>query len=514
MAAKLLLCVSAHQATAAIWRQGRLSSLQIFDNGQSGLSAFDAYMHGARGLPVRVMVDTLDEDYRFETLPHVARGDRAQMAQRRLRQLYRATPFAAWAQQERVLGKRKDDRYLFAAITDPEVLNPWIRVIESNRAPISGIHPLPMVTLSMIQRLALKHPNLLIVTRNDAGLRQTFCKHLKFRISRLTAPRDLSTPADAYFAEEIGNTRMYLDALNVTHVDDTVHVLILDHDNSLRGLPEALSRGRPNMHCELMGPDEIARRLSIPSPDLAASNEALHLHLLASSAPNLDLAPPQVEVGFQVYKVRQYVFGAAAALLLAAVIWAGVNEIRTWNVADQIVLLEQQIQQYQSRYKEVTAQFPQTPASAEELRDTVEAAQRIRGALRTPERMLVVISRALDISPDVALRRVDWRYGVPAEAAGDAMPAQGSGSAATGEPREVGVVVAEITRDAQDHRAVLDRIRGFTASLAAYPQVEEVRVLRLPMDITSSSALSGTTAEIVRSPQARFEVAVIFRAGA
>jgi len=512
MAAKLLLYVSAHQATAAICRQGRLSSVQTFDDGQAGLSAFDAYMRGARGLPTRVMIDTLDEDYRFETLPHVARGDRAQMAQRRLRQLYRATPFAAWVQQERVIGKRKDDRYLFAAITDPEVLNPWLRVIEANRAPISGIHPLPMVTLSLIQRLGLKHPNLLIVTRNGAGLRQTFCKHLKFRISRLTAPRDLNTPADAYYAEEIGNTRMYLDALTVTHVDDTVLVLILDHDGSLRGLPDALSRGRPNMHCELIGPDEIARRLSISPTDLTACTDSLHLHLLANSAPNLDLAPPQVEVGFQVYKIRQYVYVAAAGLMFGAILWAAMNEIRAWYVADRIVLLEQQIQQYQLRYKEVTAQFPQTPASAEELRDTVEAAQRIRSALRTPEGMLVVLSRALDVSPDVALRKVDWRYGVQAEAAGDAAaePSRSTGRVL----RQMGVIAAEVTRDTQDHRAVLDRIRAFTASLAANPQVEEVRVLRLPMDITSSSALSGTTAEAARSPQTQFEVAVVFRVGA
>ncbi|MGH8631564.1 MAG: hypothetical protein ACREU7_12495, partial [Burkholderiales bacterium] len=92
--------------------------------------------------------------------------------------------------------------------------------------------------------------------------------------------------------------------------------------------------------------------------------------------------------------------------------------------------------------------------------------------------------------------------------------AQPANTAVRKEPRQVGVIAAEVTRDAQDHRAVLDRIRGFTASLAGNPQVEEVRVLRLPMDITSSSALSGTTAEIVRSPQAQFEVAVIFRAGA
>jgi len=509
MAAKLLLCVSADRATAAIWRQGRLNSIRTFDNSQAGLGAFDTYLRAARGLPVRVMVDTIDEDYRLETLPHVSRGDRAQMAKRRLRQLYRTTPYAAWVQQERVAGKRKDDRYLFTAITNPEVLGPWMRVVEANRAPVAGIHPLPLVTLSLIARLALKHANLLIVTRNGAGLRQTFCKHLKFRISRLTAPRDPSAPADAYYAEEIGNTRMYLDALTVTHVDDTVHVLIVDHDGSLGGLPAALSRGRPNMQCTLMGPEEVARRLSIPPGDLATSADALHLHLLASAAPGLDLAPPQVEVGFQVYRVRQYAYAAAAVVVFGAIVVAVANEIRAWRIADEIVALEQQILQYQQRYKEVTAQFPKTPVSSEELRDTVEAAERIRSELRTPEQMLIVISRALDASPDISLSKVDWRHGSGSQSSGEAgILSQQAGM------RQVGVVSAEVTREAQDHRAVLDRIRGFTASLAAHAQVEEVRVLRMPMDISSASALSGTTAETVQSPQAQFEVAVIFKAGA
>jgi hypothetical protein len=513
MAAKLLLCVSAEGATAAIWRQGRLNSIRTFDNSQAGLGDFDVYLRGARGLPVRVMVDTIDEDYRFETLPHVSRRDRAQMAQRRLRQLYRATPFAAWAQHEIVVGKRKDDRYLFAAITDPEVLGPWLRLIEGARAPIAGIHPLPMVTLTLIARLGLKQANLLIVTKNGAGLRQTFCRNLKFRISRLTAPRDAAAPADAYYAEEIGNTRMYLDALTVTHVDDTVHVLILDHDGSLGGLSAVLSRDRPNMQCTLIGPEEIAKRLSIPPADLGASADALHLHLLANASPRLDLAPPQAEVGFQVYKLRQYAYAAAAAIFAASIILAVVNEIRAWWIADEIAAFERQILQYQQRYKEVTAQFPKTPVSSEELRDTVEAAQRIRGQLRTPEAMLVAISRALEASPDISLRQVDWRYGDTARPTEGPAPQPASGSQQDAQ-RQVAVVSAEVVRVAQDHRAVLERIRGFTASLASNAKVEEVRVLKLPMDVTSASALSGTTAETARPPEAQFQVLVTFRLGA
>jgi hypothetical protein len=511
MAAILLLCVSADQATAAIWRQRKLSSIQAFEHSQAGLNAFDSYVRGARGLPVRLMVDTIDEDYRFETLPHVARHERAQMARRRLRQIYRTTPYAAWAQQEKILGKRRDDRYLFAAITDPEVLSPWLRVIEANRAPVSGIHPLPMVTLSLISRLALKDANLLIVTKAGAGVRQTFCKDLKFRISRLTAQPESGTPAEDYYAEEIGNTRMYLDALTVTHVDDTVNVLILDHDNSLRDLPAALSRGRPNMKCTLIGPEEVARRLSIPDADLAASAQALHLHLLAKTAPPMDLAPPQVEVGFQIFRARQAVFAAAGFIALAGLIWAGVNEYRAFQTHARTDGLIREAQDYQARYRQVTAQFPKAPVSADELRDTVETAQKIRAAQRTPETMLIEVSKALDAVPDVHLTQVAWLH--------DSMPEGGDASAQSAsapqsrDRRQSGLITAQVVREADDHRAVLTRIRAFTSELAASPLVEEVRVVKLPVDISSAAGLSGSTKRESRPVDAQFQVAIVFRAG-
>jgi hypothetical protein len=126
--------------------------------------------------------------------------------------------------------------------------------------------------------------------------------------------------------------------------------------------------------------------------------------------------------------------------------------------------------------------------------------------------MLIVVSRALDVSPDVSLRQVEWRFGSFSRAQEGAVEPTAS-AAGKAQQRQWGVVSAEVVRVAQDHRAVLERIQGFAASIAGSAQVEEVRVLKLPMDITSASTLSGTTAETARPPQAEFEVLVVFRVG-
>ncbi|MGQ0577350.1 MAG: hypothetical protein ACT4PQ_00395, partial [Betaproteobacteria bacterium] len=245
MAAKLLLCISADQATVAVWQGRRLAGCKRFGNDEAGWAAFSNFLRAARGIPIHIMVDSVDEDYRFETLPHARGRDRVEMVGRKLKQLYHGTSYHSCSLQDRGTGKRKDDRYLFAALTDPDLLSPWLRAVESNGLPVAGVYPLPMVTTSLLELLRLKHTNLLIVTKNTAGVRQTFFKDLKFRISRLTPLRDATGVADQYYADEISNTRMYLDALTVTHVDDTLQLLILDQDDSLAGLPAAIMRGRP-----------------------------------------------------------------------------------------------------------------------------------------------------------------------------------------------------------------------------------------------------------------------------
>jgi hypothetical protein len=202
------------------------------------------------------------------------------MVGRKLRQLYRATPYFSCELQERDARKRRDDRYLFAALTNPDALVPWLRALEAANLPVSGIYPLAVVSVYLIERLKLRQPNLLIISKNSAGLRQTFFKDLKFRISRLTPLGTATEIADQHYADEIGNTRMYLDALNVTHVDDTLEIIILDQDGTLAGLPAAVTRGRPNMHCQYLDADFIRLRFGIQVADLKSSPDVLHLFLL------------------------------------------------------------------------------------------------------------------------------------------------------------------------------------------------------------------------------------------
>jgi len=510
MAARLFACISGNNATIARWRRGRLADLRRFSDDEKGHAAFEAYLRNTPRSTVSIIVDSIDEDYRTETLPHASSGDRAQLISRKLRQLFRSTPYTAAGLQEQKAARRREDQYLFAAITRPEMLTPWLRVLNALRVPITGIYLLPVVTLSAIDRVGIKRPNLLIVSKNESGLRQTFCKNGRMRVSRLTPPRDVSAQSTAFYAEEINSTRMYLDALTVTHVDDIITVLILDHDGSLSGLPDAITRHRPNAECIHLGPSELQTSLGINRFDISSCPDAVHLYLLATSRPVMNLAPSSLMTRLQVHVVGKAIYAASAAVLAIGVLWSLVNAVLIVRADGEVTRLTQQTRNFQTQYQAVTQRFPESPASSELLRDSVEAAKQMDSLRRTPRALMLVLGSVLNGSPDIGLNRVEWIHGNPDTAetglqAVDLAPHLVNGIG------QFGVIGAEVLSYKGDHQAALRNIRAFTQRLAADERVARVDVIRLPLDLDPNAGLNGSTATAQTAQSAPFEIAVVLK---
>ena len=508
MAAKILVCISADGATVAQWQRGALANLRRFSDSEKGWSEFEAHLGRTPKSTISIMVDSIDEDYRTETLPHASGGDRAQLISRKLRQLFRSTPFTAASLQDRSTGKRREDQYLFAAITRPELLAPWLRAVNTLRIPISGIFLLPVVALSVSERLNIKRPNLLVVSKNESGLRQTFCKHDKMRVSRLTPPQEDGTHSAAFYAEEINSTRMYLDALTITHVDDVVTVLVLDHDNSLADLPQAITQDRTNIECVRLGPAELESGLGAKTGDMAQFSDALQLRLLATARPDLNLVPPTMKTRLQVHVLKKIVYAVSAAIVVFGMLWSLANAILMIQADREIARLAEQTQGFQARYQAVTERFPEAPASSEVLRDSVEAAKQINLMRQTPHSFLLALGTAMNQSPNIGLSRIEWIHGSPDVVQTGSQPIDVSAHLVNG-TGQFGIVGAEVLSYQGDHQAALRDIRLFTRQLETDPRVAQVEIIRLPLDLDPNAGLNGSTASQQTSQSAPFEIALI-----
>jgi hypothetical protein len=454
------------------------------------------------------MADTVDEDYRFETLPHASGKDRRDMVERKLKQLYRSTPFYGSSLQDREDSRRRDDRYLFAGLTNPEILNPWLRILSASGLPVAGIFPAPIISLGLVKQLELKDANLLLVSKHEAGVRQTFVKDQRFRISRLTPIRAGGGTIESC-AEEIRNTRMYLDALNVTHVDDVLTVVILDQDGALATLTDSIRRGRRNMKAAYVGPTDIVAKVGVDRAILAASQDALHLFLLGQQkAPDFNLAPPVVTSGYTRHLVSRGMFAASLGVGILAAAWCGLNLYQTMGLKREALSVANETRAEQARYQEMTRSFPPTPVSSDRLQLTVDVAGRIASIARLPDTLFSVVSHTMDRYPDIRLNNVQWKVGRLGLDAGSA-------SALASPLSQFATLQMELTAQPGDIKGALSTINSFVRELGKSDKVAEVKVTKMPLNLASTGSLSGSTANPRREqPQAsQFDVEVTLKPG-
>jgi hypothetical protein len=515
MATRLLVCISAAGVTVALWKGG-LGTCLRFDPDGAGEAEFALLLETLPGVPVLFMVDTVEEDYRLETLPRVRAADRTAMLDRKLRQTYRTSPFvsARLQRRKRVRGQRNDDQFLLAALTETSTVLPWIEIATRLRMPIVGVFAAPTVTPSAVGPLGLTGRAQLIVSRHAAGMRQTFLRDGQFRFSRLTPLRgtnDTSVGGSVGTGAEIINTRMYLNALQATTADEVVDVILLDQDDSLEPLQQTIAGAQVPVRTRRIGRQELARRLKIPLSAFEATPDALPLHLLGRSAPVENLAPAALREGYRIHQAGRWLMGAAAGVAAVGSAWILLDITAARRVEAETTALARETAELQATYAELTRQFPASPAPAQTLKLAVDAFEHLRERARTPEDLFAVVSRRLEGHSTLSLNSIGWRHS-RAPDAGAAFATTSSPPVGEGTPRQFGLLSGEIKPFSGDYRTAVVTIREFSEDLKRDPRVAEVKIIKLPLDDSSRQALSGSTnARVEQQVGAQFEIAVVLR---
>jgi hypothetical protein len=521
VADKLLIAISSQDATAAHWRGGRIVETRTFPDNETGQTGFKDFLAGFSNVPVYFVVDAIEEDYRFETLPHAFGRDRADMVNRKLRQHYRNTPYMSATLLGRDTGKRRDDRYLFSALTNPDLVNDWVQSAVARGLPVGGIYLLPMLSSTLVEKLGVKAPQMLLVFQRVGALRLTFFRDRQFRLSRLTRGEGGRAENRArFFTEEISNTRLYLHALRTMTLDEQLTVVLLDRDDDLEDVAATIRSENPSLECLRIGRGEIASRIGIPD-QLLDTPYAIALSLLGIKVPAGNLAPANTTAGYKRYQARRGIYAGCGALAAAALLWTGLNlynmTMLRWDTEDaarQTALLT-------SQYLEATRQFPQAPASAENLQKAVEIAQRLRDSAHTPQRVMTLVSRALQANPTVVIRDFGWKYGtsnIDAEGGGArdtaaSAPAAPGPAGAASSRKESALIDGEIRPFRGDYRSAIAAINAMAARIAEEPDVAEVQVVKLPLNVNPALQLSGNTAEVAehQAGTAEFKLLVVMK---
>ena len=505
MAAKLLVYISASGAVASRTGGRRISDVHRFANDESGFEAFRQYAAANSSAPAFLLVDAIEEDYRFETLPHASGSDRDQMVERKLRQHYRGSTFSSSQLMGRDSAKRRDDRFLFCALTNPDLITPWLDALTATKHPVGGVFLLPLVMPQLVSALAPKTANLLTVGSLATGIRLSFFREGSFRLSRLSRADTAITGLPRAIFDEISNTRLYLHALRAATLDEPVTVLLLDHANALEPAAQLILAESPALTCRRIDSKELSDKLKISQELIESTPESIYLQLLAGTVPASNLAAPAITAGYRRLRTGQQLFSASAAMAIIGICWAGYNLAQQFSLEAEKEDLVRSTSRVNAEYEAATRQFPSAPTTAENLKRTTELAEKLRAAGKTPASFYAILSRALTPDPDISPVEITWQYSASEIAGTDRGTQSTAGQPPTAPPpapipgvgarKQSGLIAGELRNFKGDYRNAINRINQLAERLRADPAVDQVKVTQLPLNVSPGLALTGSTSE-------------------
>jgi hypothetical protein len=471
-----------------------------FAGDEEGITQFREHLRQRKGALLSLVADVAGEDFHEEQIPSLRGADRQAVVQRRLAQRYRDTRLAAALSLGTLqTAERRNERLLLASFTNTQQLTPWLDAVEEAGARLAGVYSVPLLASPLAACLGVRRGRAFVVTVNRAGVRQCFLEDGRLRFARLERAADMDPRALAMFVRsETLRLAQFLTTLRALPRDGApIHALVVAPAGQRAVFEEALvPDGR--LSFRTVDSTVAARAAGLKRVPEGVGAESIYLHLAANKAPRDQFASRDDRRRYVVWQLQRWIVAAGAFGFAACALFAGTKWLDAMEVRSAALSQATEARRAASEYQRITAAFPVTQTSTDNLRATVVEFTRIAAQTASPESALVHVSRVLEQFPQFEIERLDFSVGRPdardKAVAGVPVPAPAAvpGNKANF-PSDTALRLAISGRvnatERNDYRAITAQVRRFAGALgtAGY----ELARTELPFDITSEGTLTG-----------------------
>ena len=479
--ARLLLCISA--SSFSLYRSewnGLQLMRQLAPMDTAGLRES---LSGRRGALVRVVADLAGEDFHEDQIPFLRGAERKAVIERRIAQRYPGTTLAAALSLGQTGDERRSERLLLASFNDAQPLLACLGVLEQAGARVASVHSTALLAPVLAARLGARREAILLMSTNQAGLRQSFIENGRLRLSRLAAIRDEVVTA-TLLRTETERMLKYLGTLRAQPGSAATRVLVVVPQAERPGLSRTLGAGG-GLAFTALGLDEAARRIGLRRLPPGAASEVLYLHLAAQRAPGEQFLRGENRRGFIVWRLQRSMVGAGLAGFLACSAYGATAWIEQSRVRERAETVRREVAAVREQLARSSARVPALPVPLEALKASALELQRLAARNASPEAALAHVSRAMDQTPHIELDALAW----------------------SSEPElalEISGRVNGIGR--ADHRAITNEVQRFS-SLLVRDAKWRVVAAQLPFDLSPDGVLAAT-AGAQTTDAARFSLRV------
>ena len=436
---------------------------------------------------------------------------------------------------------------LYHAITNIDVLDPWLDIIGDAQVPLEQISSTAVASQLMLKEMALTASHILLLNFvPHIGLRQTYFRDQQLKFSRLTPlPLEqielMQTQLGSLVDAETNRTWQYLDGLRFFNADSVLEVCVVANADEKANLEAALI-ATPVISHRVFDMAGIATKLGMAAPaqQRATAEEALLTLFAKRRVPN-HFATTALRACARHRTARSALTAATLGLLAIGAIVAGSLFWQAAQITEQTEIQLREAKNFEADYGRVAGQMRSQSTSPDTVRDTAAFYTSQIAPVATPSAMVMEVAEVLSQVPEVSLAQIAWQVvadpaaaltfnplvtnlsdvkSVAADAAKTAV-ARTTAPAATGastaaplaaHKAQAAIFEATLTRFDGDYRRANAVVADLVATLNARGMVS-AKLQSQPLEIQPSASISGQTAPANAQDYAdvRFEIRVVLK---
>jgi len=388
---------------------------------------------------------------------------------------------------------RKDDIVLLGAMTNPQLIQPWISILDECEVPLSGIWTLPLVSKNLLKTIRANTGVVLLVSQQvNSNVRQTLFRDGKLVSSRqsiINQDIDNISNIGELAAPEVKRTIEFLRAQGLIRTDEKIDLHILGSDEQLLSLQQSFKtsdRQTVTIHPIV----EIQKKLGLKDVGDKFSDGIFAWFCVQQNLSASHYGDSATFTRYHNKLAATALYVASLLVVITGVLLVESNISRAIEYDKSISLLKEQERSYKALYAKKFEDFEEVFQNAGVMNSAVELADRIkRNSETSPLDFMISLSDVLSQHKVSNLRidKIEWQAININEKNHKVQKANFTGKLPV---KHDAIVTGRIDTPENNYRESVNHIQKIIESLKASPRIENVEVLKMPVDLRSESKFS------------------------
>ena len=389
----------------------------IFNTDSKSITNFSKYVQNHVDCNWYFVVDTVEEDFVSESIPLLWGNDRQLVLRRKITQRYRNSSFTLFTTIGNTKSVRREEQVLLSAFTNAKQFQPWLTVLQKQKARLVGVYSVSFATPRILNRLMDRTSSAILVSGNSAGLRQSYVLGNKLRFSRL-GKLDSLPPAElaqTYLTETL-RLHQYLIAMQIMprHEKNTVALMIVP--DNLAEMVRARCANNPELRFQIISADQAHLDCGIAAEKIDSLAETLYLQAIGQGPRSIPQYANQTQrLEYRLWWLGRALYLGSGLTAFSSVVLAIIFSLGTWELEAQTLKVNTSARAAVERYAQLEENYPKSPIPASELRILIRNIKTIEENLTSARDFLIPISNALRNTPQIDIDYISWGPGSGAE---------------------------------------------------------------------------------------------------